>query len=83
MVEILKDEVAKLETKQLYVFFQSAIFLLTSFSFALHRLIIRICDYRRLLGKDLTGLGFKELQHLEKQLNEGLSSVRDRKVLHI
>ncbi|GAU46804.1 hypothetical protein TSUD_268650 [Trifolium subterraneum] len=50
MVEILKDEIAKLETNQL-----------------------------RLLGKDLTGLGLKELQHLEQQINEGLSSVKERK----
>ncbi|XP_004516227.1 agamous-like MADS-box protein AGL15 [Cicer arietinum] len=50
MVEILKDEVAKLETNQL-----------------------------RLLGKDLTGLGLKELHHLEQQINEGLSSVKERK----
>ncbi|XP_061353776.1 agamous-like MADS-box protein AGL15 [Gastrolobium bilobum] len=33
----------------------------------------------RLLGKDLTGLGVKELQHLEQQLNEGISSVKERK----
>ncbi|XP_045831992.1 agamous-like MADS-box protein AGL15 [Trifolium pratense] len=50
MVEILKDEIAKLETNQL-----------------------------RLLGKDLTGLGLKELQHLEQQINEGLLSVKERK----
>ncbi|KAK7263921.1 hypothetical protein RJT34_31520 [Clitoria ternatea] len=50
MVEILKDEIADLETKQ-----------------------------RWLLGKDLTGLGLKELQHLEQQLNEGLFSVKKRK----
>ncbi|XP_057456933.1 agamous-like MADS-box protein AGL15 [Lotus japonicus] len=50
MVDILQDEIAKLETKQL-----------------------------RLLGKDLTGLGLKELQNLEQQLNEGLSSVKERK----
>ena len=45
--------------------------------------MISICDYRRLLGKDLSGLGLKELQHLEQQLNEGLLSVKERKVLHI
>ncbi|KAK2351552.1 agamous MADS-box protein AGL15 [Trifolium repens] len=50
MVEILKDEIAKLETNQL-----------------------------RLLGKDLAGLGLKELQHLEQQINEGLLSVKERK----
>ncbi|CAK8575432.1 unnamed protein product [Lathyrus sativus] len=50
MVEILKDEVAKLETNQL-----------------------------RLLGKDLAGLGLKELQLLEQQINEALSSVKEKK----
>jgi hypothetical protein len=44
-------------------------------------LILFICGYRRLLGKDLTGLGLKELQHLEQQINEGLLSVKERKVL--
>lgn len=34
----------------------------------------------RLLGKDLGGLSLKELQHLEQQVNEGLSSVNERKV---
>ena len=32
------------------------------------------------MGKDLTGLGLKELQNLEQQLNEGLLSVKARKV---
>uniref|UniRef100_K7LUS1 Agamous-like MADS-box protein AGL15 n=1 Tax=Glycine max TaxID=3847 RepID=K7LUS1_SOYBN len=50
MVEILREEIAELETKQLY-----------------------------LVGKDLTGLGLKELQNLEQQLNEGLLSVKARK----
>ncbi|QHO55911.1 hypothetical protein HN51_010768 [Arachis hypogaea] len=50
MVEALKDEIAKLERKQL-----------------------------RLLGKDLTGLCIKELQHLEQQLNQGLLAVKERK----
>ncbi|XP_024025821.1 agamous-like MADS-box protein AGL15 [Morus notabilis] len=49
-VDVLKDEIAKLQTKQL-----------------------------RLLGKDLGGLSLKELQHLEQQVNEGLSSVKERK----
>lgn len=31
------------------------------------------------LGKDLSGIGFKELQQLEQLLNEGLLSVKDRK----
>lgn len=43
--------------------------------------MIIFCDYRRLLGKGLAGLGIKELQHLEQQINEGLSSVKERKVL--
>ncbi|KAG5049289.1 hypothetical protein JHK85_010392 [Glycine max] len=47
MVEILREEIAELETKQL-----------------------------QLVGKDLTGLGLKELQNLEQQLNEGLLSVK-------
>ncbi|KAA8520204.1 hypothetical protein F0562_014460 [Nyssa sinensis] len=33
----------------------------------------------QLLGKDLNGLGLKELHHIEQQLNEGLSSVKERK----
>ncbi|KAG5145727.1 hypothetical protein JHK84_031270 [Glycine max] len=33
----------------------------------------------QLVGKDLTGLGLKELQNLEQQLNEGLLSVKARK----
>ncbi|XP_023523560.1 agamous-like MADS-box protein AGL15 isoform X6 [Cucurbita pepo subsp. pepo] len=35
----------------------------------------------QLLGKDLTGLGFKELQNLEQQLNEGLLLVKEKKLL--
>ncbi|XP_031398368.1 MADS-box transcription factor 23 isoform X2 [Punica granatum] len=35
----------------------------------------------RLLGKDLTGVGLKDLQILEQQINDGLSSVRERKWL--
>ncbi|CAK9147523.1 unnamed protein product [Ilex paraguariensis] len=34
----------------------------------------------QLLGKDFSGVGLKELQHLEHQLNEGLLSVKQRKV---
>ncbi|KAK3017293.1 hypothetical protein RJ639_006397 [Escallonia herrerae] len=34
----------------------------------------------RLLGKDLSGLGYEELQQLEQQLNEGLLCVKERKV---
>nr|API68655.1 agamous-like 15 MADS-box protein [Prunus dulcis] len=49
-LDVLKDEFAKLQKKQV-----------------------------RLLGKDLTGLSLKELQQLEQQLNEGLSSVKERK----
>lgn len=32
------------------------------------------------MGKELEGLNYKELQHLEHQLNEGILSVKDRKV---
>lgn len=93
MVEILRDELAKLETKNLYVLFQSLsdLFLIillllsiTSFLFLLSASPLMntcLCDYRRLLGKDLTGLSLVELQNLEKQLNEGLLSVKERKVL--
>ncbi|PIA53683.1 hypothetical protein AQUCO_00900337v1 [Aquilegia coerulea] len=34
----------------------------------------------RMMGKELTGLSFKELQHLENQLNEGILSVKGRKL---
>ncbi|BBG96429.1 AGAMOUS-like 15, partial [Prunus dulcis] len=50
-LDVLKDEFAKLQKKQV-----------------------------RLLGKDLTGLSLKELQQLEQQLNEGLLSVKERKL---
>lgn len=33
----------------------------------------------QMLGKDLDGLGLKELQEFEQQLNEGLSSIKERK----
>ncbi|OIV99673.1 hypothetical protein TanjilG_17483 [Lupinus angustifolius] len=59
MVEILKDEIEKLETEQF--------------------INVSTGDFRRLLGKDLTGLGIEELKHLEHQLNEGLLAVRERK----
>lgn len=36
---------------------------------------------RRLLGKDLTDVGLKELQHIEQQLSEGLLAVKEKKVL--
>ncbi|XP_065871034.1 agamous-like MADS-box protein AGL15 isoform X2 [Euphorbia lathyris] len=49
-VDVLKEEIAKLQVKQL-----------------------------RLLGKDLTGLSFKDLQHLEQQLSEGLFCVKEKK----
>lgn len=32
------------------------------------------------MGKELEGLNYKELQQLEHQLNEGILSVKDRKV---
>ncbi|KAL5708287.1 hypothetical protein ACHQM5_019097 [Ranunculus cassubicifolius] len=35
--------------------------------------------HMRMMGKELTGLSFKELQHLENQLNEGILSVKSRK----
>ncbi|KAM7505441.1 hypothetical protein LguiB_004345 [Lonicera macranthoides] len=38
--------------------------------------------YRRMMGKELEGLSFKELQHLEHQLNEGILSVKDKKVIN-
>ncbi|KAM7515161.1 hypothetical protein LguiA_004744 [Lonicera macranthoides] len=34
---------------------------------------------RRMMGKELEGLSFKELQHLEHQLNEGILSFKDKK----
>ncbi|KAK7854783.1 agamous-like mads-box protein agl15 [Quercus suber] len=49
-LDVLKDEVARLQMKQL-----------------------------RLLGKDLTGVGLKELQHIEQQLSEGLLAVKEKK----
>lgn len=33
-----------------------------------------------MLGKDLNGLGLKELLEIEQQLNEGLFSIKERKV---
>jgi hypothetical protein len=35
-----------------------------------------------MLGKELDDLSFKELQHLEEQLSEGILSVKDKKVLN-
>ncbi|CAL5207650.1 unnamed protein product [Lathyrus oleraceus] len=35
--------------------------------------------YSRMSGKELDGLGFKELQHLENQLCEGISAVKSKK----
>ncbi|XP_075647048.1 agamous-like MADS-box protein AGL15 [Castanea sativa] len=49
-LDVLKDEVARLQMKQL-----------------------------RLLGKDLTGVGLKELQHIEQQLSEGILAVKEKK----
>ncbi|KAF7819044.1 agamous-like MADS-box protein AGL18 [Senna tora] len=34
---------------------------------------------RRMMGKELDGLKFKELQNLENQLSEGILSVKDKK----
>jgi hypothetical protein len=43
-----------------------------------------ICSYfilcRRMSGKELDGLGLKELQHLENQLCEGICAVKNKKV---
>ncbi|XP_059428117.1 agamous-like MADS-box protein AGL18 isoform X1 [Corylus avellana] len=36
-------------------------------------------EYLRMLGKELDDLSFKELQHLEEQLSEGILSVKDKK----
>ena len=46
---------------------------LTFFSFSL-------IFFRRMMGKELDGLSFKELQHLEHLLSEGILSVKDKKV---
>lgn len=35
--------------------------------------------FRRLLGKDLNGMGLNELRLLEHQLNEGLLAIKERK----
>ncbi|KAK7278932.1 hypothetical protein RJT34_23971 [Clitoria ternatea] len=35
--------------------------------------------YLRMTGKELDGLSFKELQHLENQLSEGILAVKDKK----
>ncbi|CBI29819.3 unnamed protein product, partial [Vitis vinifera] len=35
--------------------------------------------YLRMMGKELDGLSFKELQHLEHLLSEGILSVKDKK----
>jgi len=90
MVDILRDEISKIETKQLYVFNQSlrnfllyfCYFAFSSFFFVDSSTTYeyQLCDYRQLLGKDLSGLGIKELQNLEQQLSEGLLSVKARKV---
>ncbi|KAL8116999.1 hypothetical protein AgCh_023252 [Apium graveolens] len=41
--------------------------------------LFEFASSRQLLRKDLTGLGLKELQELEQQLNEGLLSIKDKK----
>ena len=46
-----------------------------------HILCFFIC--RRMQGKGLEGLNYKELQQLEHELHEGILSVRDRKVIHV
>lgn len=40
-------------------------------------------SFRRSIGKDLDGLGFKELQQMESQLTEGLLSVKQKKVIRL
>lgn len=42
---------------------------------------LSIFFFSQMMGKELTGLSLKELQHLEHQLTEGILSVKDRKVL--
>ncbi|GAV86536.1 SRF-TF domain-containing protein/K-box domain-containing protein [Cephalotus follicularis] len=37
------------------------------------------CFCRQMMGQELDGLGFKELQHLEHQLSEGVLAVKDKK----
>ncbi|KAL6981076.1 hypothetical protein U1Q18_022707 [Sarracenia purpurea var. burkii] len=66
-VDILKEEITKLKIKQLYVLFTG------------DRNQISNAKQFQLLGKDLTSMSLKELQHLEEQLNEGLLSVKQRK----
>lgn len=64
------------------VFFECVTFLfniICPFAVFLMNIYVFQC-YRRLSGKDLTGLGLRELQHLEQQLNEGLMSVKEKKV---
>ncbi|XP_074328406.1 agamous-like MADS-box protein AGL15 [Apium graveolens] len=41
--------------------------------------LFEFASSRQLLRKDLIGLGLKELQELEQQLNEGLLSIKDKK----
>ncbi|OMO71405.1 Transcription factor, K-box [Corchorus capsularis] len=36
-------------------------------------------EYMKLNGKELEGLDYKELQHIEQQLNDGISQVKKRK----
>lgn len=48
--------------------------------FSLYLLLVL---FRRLLGKDLTDIGLQELEELEQQLNEGLLSIKERKVRHL
>lgn len=83
-MDVLKEEIAKLQAKELYVF--SALFCCTFNKKILIMLdLIFMCNhdsvfYRQLLGQDLTGLSLKELQHLEQKLNEGLLCVKQKKV---
>ncbi|KAM7479445.1 hypothetical protein LguiA_027658 [Lonicera macranthoides] len=40
---------------------------------------VRDQEIKQMMGKEPKGLSFKELQHLEHQLNEGILSVKDKK----
>lgn len=85
-VDNLKEEIVKLQAKQLYVFstlFRCPLTIIWDHSRPYFVFIHDSVPYRMLLGQDLTGLSLKELQHLEQQLNEGLLCVKEKKVFSI
>lgn len=85
-VDNLKEEIVKLQAKQLYVFstlFCCPLTIIWDNSRPYFVFIHDSVSYRMLLGHDLTGLSLKELQHLEQQLNEGLLCVKEKKVFSI